>query len=57
MIIIFSCRCLHARFDPFRESPIIKAIMGSFEHRLWPIHDENELDTYGEVDFTALAEH
>ena len=50
-------RYLKARFEPLRTSPVMIALSGSFEHRYWPIHDDEALEKYVETEFMVLAEH
>ena len=51
------CRYLHARYDPLKDSPVIKALRDSLEHKLWPIHDEEKLKTYGLEELEFIAQH
>ena len=48
---------MEARFEPLRTNPIMIALSGSFEHRQWPIHNDEALEIYGDTEFMVLAGH
>ena len=50
-------RYLHGRFDPILRSPVFAAIRRSFEHRQWPIHDDDLLRSFGDGEIDFLTSH
>ena len=50
-------RYLHARYDLLLKSPVLAAVRRTFEHRQWPIHDDDALVNFGNEETDFLLDH